>query len=685
MSEMILFRPRAELDSAGNLAGFVDSCRNDLTVFGADLLFDENVWDVTEALALKGFGNKRHRLVFSTLASVSESPPKPMQDPFLSFAKAYLRYMHGFRPTKAIICRLTALRALEAALTEIGEEEPDPTRTDAGVLNRAAQLIADHYSEAAAYRIAGQLEMVSSYLSENGLTVVPVHWRNHLKRPGDAVRVGKDFDKRRQSKLPSQAALNALPKVYQLATEPVDVVVSSVAAILCAAPNRISELLLLPENCEVHQKKGSEAGEAYGLRWWPAKGAEPMVKWIVPSMVTVVQEAISKIRRVTDPARGIAKWYENQSGAIYLDSDLEHLRAVEWLSMAEVAEILGLADVGSARAWCKSNSVTAIDNRGDRKVCFTEVQKTILAMLPSGFPTLNKETGLKYSDALLITRTNELHAQRGTYRCMIDPISINQVNFGLGGRAEHGFGTIFSRHGFTEPDGSPIKVTSHQFRHYLNTLAQAGDLSQLDIAKWSGRKNVRQNTAYDHVTPDQMLQKIRDAVGDESQMFGPLAELSKRTLIPRDEFARLRVPTAHTTDLGFCIHDYTMSPCQLHLDCIHCEDLVCVKGDREKTQRLRQRLEDARLLQDQARQAVEEGYAGSDRWLDHHNSTVDRLTQLCSIMDNSSVPLGAVIQLAPPRSSQVEHDAEKRLLTSEDLDMPLTLLNEIYRVDGGLI
>ena len=205
MSEVILFRPKAELDSAGNLAGFVESCRNQLTVFGAGLPFDENVWDVTEALALKGHGNKRHRLVFSTLDSVNEKPPKPMREPFLSFAKAYLRYMHGFRPTKVIASRLAALRALEAALTEVGEE-PDPIRTDAGVLNRAAQLVVDHYSEVAAYRIAGQMEMLAAYLSGNSFTVVPVHWRHHLKRPGDTVRVGKDFDQRRQSKMPSQAS-----------------------------------------------------------------------------------------------------------------------------------------------------------------------------------------------------------------------------------------------------------------------------------------------------------------------------------------------------------------------------------------------------------------------------------------------------------------------------------------------
>ena len=683
MSEVILFRAKAELDSAGNLAGFVESCRNQLTVFGAGLPFDENVWDVTEALALNGHGNKRHRLVFSTLGSVNEKPPKPMLEPFLSFAKAYLRYMHGFRPTKAIAFRLAALRALEAALTEIGAE-PDPTRTDAGVLNRAAQLIAEHYSEVAAYRIAGQLEMLAAYLSENSLTVVPVHWRNHLRRPEDTIRVGKEFDQRRQSKMPSQAALDALPKVYRLATEPVDVIVSSVAALLCASPDRISELLLLPENCEVRQKKGPEGGEAYGLRWWPAKGAEPMVKWVAPSMASVVQEAIGKIRKVTEQARRIAKWYENHPTDVYLERHLETLRTNEWLSLVQVAEIIGLVDRKSARLWCSLNNVKEIGGRGDRKVRFTDVQKAVIAMLPEGFPILDRETGLKYSDALFVFQVNELGTQRATYRCMIEPLSINQVNGGLGGRAKHGFSSIFARLGFTEPDGSAIKITTHQFRHYLNTLAQAGGMSQLDIAKWSGRKDIRQNAAYDHVTPDQMLQKIRVAVGDESQMFGPLAELPKRVLIPRDEFARLKVPTAHTTDLGFCIHDYTMSPCQLHMDCIHCEDLVCIKGDEEKAQRLRQRLEEARDLQERAMQAVGEGYAGSDRWLDHHNSTVERLAQLCSIMSDPNVPLGSVVQLSPTKGNQqIETGTRGHLSAPDDQGVTAGLLADVMTSLGS--
>lgn len=680
MSEVILFRPKAELDAAGNLAGFVRSCRNDLSVFGAGLPFDENVWAVTGSVTLKGHGNKRVRFVFSSFKTVNAARPSPMNEPFLGFAKAYMRYMHGLRPVVGFGSRLTALRVLEAALMEQGDI-PDPIRIDAHVLNRAAQLAADHYTQAAAYRVGGQLEMVANFLMENRLTVIPVRWRNHIVRPGDTVRIGKDFDARRQEKMPSKAALDALPKVFRLATDPADVITSSVAALLCASPDRISEVLLLPENCEVHQKVGN-GNEAYGLRWWPAKGADPMVKWVVPSMASVVQESIKKIRAVTEPARRIAKWYEDHPGEIHLHADLEHLRSADWLTLTQVAEVLGLVDAGSARSWCIGNKVTEIGDRGDRRVRFADVQTAVIAMLPDGFPVFHKETGLKFSEALLLVRVNELHPQRGTYPCMFEPISINQINTGLGGRATHGFSSVFTRMGFTEPDGNPIKVTTHQFRHYLNTLAQAGGLSQVDIAKWSGRRDVRQNAAYDHVTPDQMLQKIRDAVGDESQMFGPLAELPKRVLIPRDEFARLKVPTAHTTDLGFCIHDYTMSPCQLHMDCIHCEDLICVKGDKEKMQRLRQRLEEARELHTHALQAVGEGYAGSDRWLEHHHSTVERLTQLCSIMDDPTVPVGAVVQLSAPGTQQIEDGTRKQLSTTESGELPSGLLADVMSAMG---
>lgn len=660
MSDLFLFKPKAELDASGNLHSFIDSCRNELTVFGDDLAFEENVWDITDSINLKGHGNKRHRLVFSNLDTVNDKIPAPMAEPFLSFAKAYFRYMQGFRPIAGTGPRLVALRAVEAALRANGADA-DPVRADILIFNRAAQMIVEKYTAAAAYRIGGQIELLSEFMADNKLTTVLTRWRNFIKRPSDTVRVGKEFDERRREKIPSQAALDALPIIFRNAAEPIDVIVSSAAAMMCASPDRISELLSLPLDCEIRQKNTKSGEEAYGLRWWPAKGADPMIKWVVPSMTSIVQEALGKIRKVTDEARRIAKWYEDHPGKIYLAGEIEKLREEEWVSMQELADILGMSDGTSANTWCKSNHIATTKIEGKVFARLVDIENAVVGMLPIGFPLMDKETECKYSEALFVVRVNELGAQRSTYKCMIEPITINQINTGLGGRAEHGHASIFSRFGFTEPDGQPINVSTHQFRHYLNTLAQAGGLSELDISKWSGRKDIRQNAAYDHVTPGQMVQKIRAAIGDDSTIFGPLAELAKKTLIPRDEFARLVVPTAHTTELGYCIHDYTMSPCQQHRDCIHCTDLICVKGDEEKEQRLRQQLEEARELMRRAEEATKDGYYGSDRWLEHHTSTIERLSQLCSIIDDSKVPNGAVIQLSPPKAVVRQVTMQQRL------------------------
>ncbi len=262
MAELILFQPKAELDAAANLCGFINSSRNELTVFGANLLFDENVWDITDSISLKGHGNKRHRLVFSNLETVNDKSSVPMVEPFLSFAKAYFRYMQGFRPVNGTGPRLVALRALEASLRESGGDA-NPIRSDILIFNRAAQLIVEKYSADAAYRHGGQLEMLSEFLCDNKLITIPVRWRNFIKRPGDTVRVGKEFDKRRADKMPTQAALDALPEIFLRATEPVDVIVSSVAALLCASPDRISEVLVgarlkLPRcaRCRITQSEG---------------------------------------------------------------------------------------------------------------------------------------------------------------------------------------------------------------------------------------------------------------------------------------------------------------------------------------------------------------------------------------------------------------------------------------------
>ena len=673
MAELVTFVPQADLDAQGNLAGFIDLCRTRLTIFGHSLDFEADSWDVSDTIKLTG-KTSALRLVFSNLDTCNKRALVMMQEPFRSFAKSYMRYQHGMSPTVDVGKRMGALRALEEALLETGTA--DPVQIDSHVLNRAAQLLGGRGAATVAYRTGGQLEIIADFLCDNRLTAVPTRWRNSLKRPTDTIRVGKEADERREAKMPSQAALDALPKVFLLATEPADVLVSSATAILCSAPDRISEVLDLPVNCEVRQKRDGTDDDAYGLRWWPAKGAAPMVKWIIPSMAAVVEEAVEKIRRLTDEARKVARWYEENPTRLYLAEGTEHLRTSEWLSMADVGDIIFAepVDRNTPGAWCNTNHIRKHQLGGKKTyVRFVDVEAAVLRQLPRGFPIADEATGLKYSDALFVIQRNALEASKARIRCVIERVTHPHIHNRLGARSTTGIQSIFDRCGFYESDGSPIRVNTHQFRHYLNTLAQAGGLSQLDIAKWSGRKDVRQNKYYDHETPAAIVARIRTAVGDDTRMFGPLATGPRAALIARDEFARLKVPTAHTTDFGYCIHDYVMSPCQMHRDCLNCGEQVCVKGESEKEKRIRQAHAEATRLLAMAEQADADGELGAGEWAEHHRVKLARITALLDVLDDPAVPPGAVIQLMPADiPSRLEHAAQARALLPAPIGMDMS-------------
>jgi hypothetical protein len=670
MAEIVHFRPKAELNAEQNLRAFVDLCRNELTTFGADLPFDEPIWLVTDSMDLKA-RNVNTRIIFSNWGTAGASMPTMLPEPFLSLAKAYMRYSHAMRPTTPAP-RLMALRALEYALSENGNPS-GPSAITSHTLNRAAQLVSARYKPTTAYRLGGQLEVLARFLAEKHLLIAPVTWHSPLKRPDDAVRVGVEFDQRRHEKLPSSVALDALAQIFHCAREPADVLVSSIAAILCSAPNRINEVLRLAADCEVTQEIPSSCQTAYGLRWGTSKGAPPMIKWVVGTMGSVVRDAINNVRKLTEPAREIARWYEENPGEIYLPHHLEHLRKQKSLSLVEARDVLFIekVEISSMRHWCRGNKVPMAKRDGAMAVALADLERAVLAMLPRGFPIADKEQDLKYSEALCVVQTNVLNAVKGAYRCMIHLVGQGDIADRLGARSTSRAESIFDHFGFTEDDGSPIHIRTHQFRHYLNTLAQAGGLSQLDIAKWSGRIDVRQNNVYDHQSDRDINALVRQVIAGSPPLLPAVLRQRSATLIQRSESGTLNLTAAHTTEYGFCRHDYSLLPCQLHRDCMNCTEQVCIKGDIQKEVYIRRLVIETRALLAGAEQARQEREAGANRWVEHQQLTLSRAEQLCEILDDPQVPPGTAIQLsgiAP--ASRLEQAMVRRRLKNEQQSHP---------------
>ena len=197
-----------------------------------------------------------------------------------------------------------------------------------------------------------------------------------------------------------------------------------------------------------------------------------------------------------------------------------------------------MSSADGAYEWAMHNELIATRMNGKGYYLFTDVENAILSMLPKNFPIMDNESGIKYKDALLVTQLNFFQSRKATYSCMFQDITVDLVNDELGSRLQHGRESLFSRFDFTEPDGSPIKITSHQLRHWLNTIAQRGGLSQLDIAKWSGRKDIHQNANYDHMTAYELIEKVRSIDDPESRikrtLFGAYPQILQKQPISGD-------------------------------------------------------------------------------------------------------------------------------------------------------
>lgn len=667
MSATILsFVPKPELEARANIEAFIELCRNS-NVLNAQEQFDANIWT---AGWLKG-KKSPHRVAFSTAAAAADNSSEPaLPQPFLDFAKAAIVYLHDKKPVVSQGVRISALRYLEAALAE-WDRGPNPSTVNAEILDTAVALAQRSVSEDVAYRVAGQLELVAELMRSKGFIALRQPWQHGLKRPDSlGSRISKESLEARQEKLPSAATLRALGAIFHEAVQSTDVLVSSFTSLMLCAPERINEVLRLRRNCIV-DGEGRFSGKL-GLRWPGSKLADDTTKWLPTQMGPLARDAVAKLLRVTAPASEIAAWYTANPHTLFLNKHAVQLRGREFLSMAEVALVLwgDQGTTGSAISWVRNTAkILPVAEAGSRlQVRFTDVERAVLKMLPPTFPHMPGDPTLLCANALAVSRANEMHAAKATYLCMFDCIDYNLVTNHFGTR--EGRDSIFARFDFKEDDGSPIALRSHSLRHYLNTLAQLGGLSNAEIAIFSGRADVGQNRTYDHRTSDEVQAPISEAL--KAGFTANLVPAGSRDLLSRSEFTVKGIAAAHTTDYGWCMHNFASEPCQMYRDCINCEEQECIKGDDQKEANLRSLKGETEYLLQQAREALSGDEFGADAWVQHQAKTLERINGLLNILDDPAVPQGARIRLNLSNAKLITSANEKPITFHKSRSYALT-------------
>lgn len=643
MSDVYQFRSKKGRTANENLNAFVSMCRFDLTAFGTDLDWDSWKWPGAH---------------FTKLGTPSQkaSDDDALDPNFADFAKAYFRYKQSHRPASAK-WELCALKAMEKALCESGGDAKANNLT-VRTMDEAAVMARRQYSASSAYHVGRELQRVAQFVSENALIETDLtSWKSPIRRrPDETIQIGQKAKAKSERKLPNSEAIDALAEIF--ANDPKearDIFSSSLFAMSLCAPSRVSELLELPEDCEVHDTD-RDGNPTYGWRFRAGKDFGDDVKWIPTEMVPTARTAVARVRQLTEEARRLARWIE-----IGADRYFRHERCPKVgddvpLTSYQALEALGLAFNGKGHPFSHLTQYGLNGRHG--AYTLTSLWVEVLKRQPADFPVFSERSGLRFSEALFCMQKNLLNSQKGTSPVILWRPSGGVFNSDLDTSRGNGV-SIFHRHGYKSKEGQEFKVTSNQARHLLNTIAQRGGLSQSTIARWSGRAEPKQNRVYNHMTDFEMVE--RAVAFDESQsFFGPLKQFHVSAPATTQEFNLQEKGASHITEYGFCLHDYTMSPCEMHRDCLNCMEQVCVKGDDEKLKRIRTMLAYVEEQYQQSVEAIDDGLAGADRWHEYHQTTRLRIRELVEILENPEVEDGAIVRLKNPR----QFDPLKRAISS---------------------
>jgi hypothetical protein len=651
--DVVRFTPRAEADASTNLKAFIELARDGLTALVSPDEWSGDLWNVTSSFVRKGRSNVSSWLHFfhegTLVGRGAASTGVPLDAGFGEFARAYIRYQHSAAPMvfERLKARLDALCHLDAAFRSL-KLESDVKVLSANVLVEAVRIGCAGVETK--YQRARAIQELFEFCRDRGFLSTPFTWKHGVKKAKDPTeRIGDDFAARRASKLPSRKAMDVLalaycePKTYR------DKLLTAVTAICICVPIRIHEVLQLKADCGCDEERENDAGAtvpAFGIRVHPGKGNAPQVKWVPDVMEELAREAVGRLRKLGASGREIAAWYVANPTKVYLPPDMQHLRDAEFITVSELADLVGHVN-GEQWAQTAKPALHRLGSGADTRYLFAEFERAVLARLPNDFPLHNGQVAHPYSESLIVIRRGAMRADtvgEGS-RVMFEPIGINIHGRWLSGTTDTA--SVFQRYGFVEEDGSEIEQTSHGFRHWLNDIAHRRGMGALDIAHWSGR-DPAQNKFYDHQTPEQFHDQLTDLV-EKAGGMGPVFEaadnLPEHAPISRAEFLAAQIGSAHHTDLGACIHDYSLLPCQKFGNCLDCAENVFIKGDAKHRDRIADRHDLTRRQLEAAEATMNEGDYGADLWVADHRSALAKLASMLAFHDDPAIADGTVVNL----------------------------------------
>lgn len=216
MAEIVFFVPKAEKEAKQNLADFIELCRDRLTVFGEDLDWNSNAWPKVVNFTVKGAPSRGYR------------PDQILNAEILPFAKAYVRYQQGIKPSQ-LFNEMKALRCIEPALLSV-KGVADITLVDSTVMDIAGGFARQY--NATGYQAGKALEKLVKFLNESKIIPRRVEWRNSISKPSEIDRTDPETKENGRRSFPPIFSLSPWPRCSPI-TRSTHVIVSLPPFLLC--------------------------------------------------------------------------------------------------------------------------------------------------------------------------------------------------------------------------------------------------------------------------------------------------------------------------------------------------------------------------------------------------------------------------------------------------------------------
>jgi len=660
MSNVINFSGGVHENPQKNLADFIRHAQTEYTLYD----WSEDKWIVRK-------GAKDVSLIFARHGATAYEW-EPFDQPFMDFAKAYIREVQTFNEVTSRNLDVIALRYIFKALEKV-TGTCDITRVSGEVINEAANHIdAREGNKARQYQIGGKYEKILNFLRSKTFIcpslpgfVAKQRWKKQVDK---AQRTDKEGQKHRENRLPSDHVMKQFIYAFRLAKTPMDRYWASVCMLLLFAPNRAGELSFLSINSlgwDDYQDENGEIKKKMFVRWFSEKGMGDNKKWVFGWFVEAVQEAFDTLIEISDPARLAAKFA--------FDNPEQYMTHEHCVTPDNHPQNIPLTDVELVHAICSpsllGNSNKSLISNSNRRTKFPQYLKSYVgcnptyvqlseAVLPQykskDWPKYRRQCSFPVWENLLLVRDNEFHADFTARPFSWRIPNVNEINSQLGEKqyeTRNYAPTLFERLNLTDENGGKIEIKSHDLRRWHATRAMQEGATELEIAWHAGRKDMSQNRAYDLRTPEQMANRLHElTVQSKSQVITrhqiPLHERIQMNIpVHRSDLIREEVGhnSVHIGAMGGCVKHVTEPDCIKGRQCHGCSKHVIVKGVPGCLDYF---IEEERRLQFQWDAIQGHRYDQyMQRTVMHVGTELGFVRARRKILEDSTVPDGTVIQI----------------------------------------